>query len=178
MKKYLRWRWLFYTAMIIVGGNLLIMGASRWMNNRRVYTALSAETIKVLENGEQFTFYSLIPTIDSMEYVEKGSKKKTIFHDFAIRGQSQIKQPEARRAILDALYTGLGKGELTSCFNPRHGIRVVQGNKTVDLVICFECQHLYIHDEHGKRLVPIIRFSQRALDQALADSNELREKLK
>ena len=53
---------------------------------------------------------------------------------------------------LPALLNRLGKGvadnpgEAAKCFNPRHGMRLTLADRTVDLVICFECLQIYEYD--------------------------------
>ena len=76
-------------------------------------------------------------------------KTKPTFHGYLILGQAQVRSAETRTNLLDALYKVMGKGDPYACFNPRHGIRAVRNKKTVDLVICFECQQIDIYDEQG-----------------------------
>ena len=33
---------------------------------------------------------------------------------------------------------------VAGCFNPRHGIRLIGGGETTDLVICFECLQVQV----------------------------------
>ena len=48
---------------------------------------------------------------------------------------------QARKTLLAALEKGAkdNDGTVARCFDPRHGIRVKAGDKTIDLVICFAC---------------------------------------
>ncbi|MCB1211418.1 MAG: hypothetical protein KDK97_18980 [Verrucomicrobiales bacterium] len=64
-----------------------------------------------------------------------------IFHDYPILGQTKVVvTPELKTVIttLDEAGRHWG-GAVAMCFNPRHGIRVIKGGKTYDLVICYEC---------------------------------------
>jgi hypothetical protein len=44
--------------------------------------------------------------------------------------------------LINALAKGIREsdGRVMNCFNPRHGIRLITGSTTNDLLICFECQ--------------------------------------
>ena len=75
--------------------------------------------------------------------------------------------------MLAALETGAkdNTGEAAACFNPRHGIRVKSGDKTVDLVICFECLQVksFAGDKDGPSYLTT-RSPQPTLDQVLTDA--------
>ena len=63
------------------------------------------------------------------------------FHGWRVLGRTTVGDPAARARLTDALRAGLrGDDALqATCFNPRHGVRVTDGDKTYELVICFEC---------------------------------------
>ena len=49
------------------------------------------------------------------------------------------------RLVVEHVFIGAG------CFQPRHGIRLVKGDKTVDLAICFECYSTTIYGGEDKK---------------------------
>jgi hypothetical protein len=95
---------------------------------------------------------SKIP-IDSMivysldgKYEPRQGKKPTeeVFHDYPVLGKVDIASPKDRTAILVAVKKGIANsdGEEMKCFWPRHGVRLTQGGKTIEYLICFECRQL------------------------------------
>jgi hypothetical protein len=36
------------------------------------------------------------------------------------------------------------------CFDPRHILGVFAGGKKVDLVVCFECHAMHVHEDDGE----------------------------
>jgi hypothetical protein len=108
---------------------------------------------KILENNQQFIFYSLDPSsiysteIDgaaenSKPKFEVPAKEK--FHGYDVLGKTQINDSDVKAKLIKALESGIDEGGSAGimCFDPRHGIRVVRGDQTVDLLICFECQRI------------------------------------
>jgi hypothetical protein len=44
--------------------------------------------------------------------------------------------------LIDQLFLAIAEPPVKNfCFNPRHGIRAIHREDTVDLVICFECRN-------------------------------------
>jgi hypothetical protein len=136
-----RWYWLGVGALVLVLGVSFCLVS--WNTNRRLSAAFTPEELQILEKGERFTLYSLAPE------VTQELKSGPDFEGYRIMGQTQVTNVRTRADLLVALYGGIGKGEVEACFMPRHGIRAVRGNKTVDLVICFECEQIEIYSEHG-----------------------------
>ena len=60
---------------------------------------------------------------------------------------------DERAEIVSAIYRGIlqSVGRVADCFNPRHGIRASQGERTVDRGICYESLSLQIHGSGGER---------------------------
>jgi len=64
-------------------------------------------------------------------------------------------------------------GNGAKCFDPRHGIRATAKGKTVDLVICFECNWVYVYydnDENRQHVAVTTREPQAVLDKTLKDA--------
>jgi len=109
----------------------------------------------ILANSQQFILYSLDPSsghelIDSDDPDAKRKaeliKGKEKFHGFVVLGKTNITNPKVKARLISALYNGVGKGDGGAfCFDPHHGIRVVNGNQKLDLVICFECGKIDVY---------------------------------
>jgi hypothetical protein len=94
-----------------------------------------------LEKPEQFELLSLDPS-----RFEKRRPKEE-FHCWRILGSMTVKDRESQNELVTALKKCVveSKRLVAGCFNPRHGIRVIQDGKTYDLVICFECLQVLVY---------------------------------
>ena len=68
-----------------------------------------------------------------------------------------------------ALHEGIANNDGTEahCFWPRHALQTIDGGKTVDYVICFECFHVHVYEEGGPRYEKTTREPQAVFDQHL-----------
>jgi hypothetical protein len=101
---------------------------------------------RVLDAPDSFTLFSIEGEDDIKPEVTEQS-----FHGFNILGKTGIEDPQQRKSLVDALDEGISTVTHgpALCFAPRHGIRVVQGDTQLDLVICFECAQIYVLNEKG-----------------------------
>lgn len=108
--------------------------------------ALPPETRKLLDSADSVELLSLDPKPFPPDAKNRG------FHGYKELGRVKLAKKAGREAVLKALYRGIddSKGLVAGCFNPRHGIRAVSGDKTVDLVICYECLSMQVF-VNGKR---------------------------
>jgi hypothetical protein len=90
----------------------------------------------VLEKPDSLELFSLEPNDEDKS--DKG------FYGWKVLGKTEIKDAEGRKKVVDALLKGVSDsdGTVARCFIPRHGLRAKQGDKTVELVICFECAQI------------------------------------
>lgn len=88
---------------------------------------------EALEDPEQLEIFSLEPIPVSDDTPQ--------FHDWKVLGKLRIDKPTTRKQLGATLRDAMARdvSHVPSCFNPRHGIRLVKEGKTVDLVICFQC---------------------------------------
>jgi hypothetical protein len=70
------------------------------------------------------------------------------------------------------LYDGIADKNATParCFIPRHGIRATHDGKTVELVICFECSQLWVHQGDAKDWMTIGKEPQSVFDKLLTEA--------
>ena len=118
----------------------------------------------VLENADRFELFSLDP-------VYRERPPKNAFHGYEVLGKADISDTPTRRKLVSAFERGVAEnqGLMAACFNPRHGIWVTRGDKTVDFVICFACDQVHVGgDVHGFFLVT--GSPQPVFDQVLRDA--------
>jgi hypothetical protein len=131
----------------------------------------------VLEGATEWELFALDPDPNL-----KPDPKDT-FRKWKVRGKTEIKVADARKALLAALDKGIANeaervrkevemGLLTEtgCFQPRHGIRATVGGQTVEVVICFECKpvYFYLGERRGQALTD--ESPQKAFDKVLTDA--------
>src|SRR5262249_9672798 len=76
------------------------------------------------------------------------------YFGFKLLDRAAVKDAAMRKNLVEALTKGMAEDKIrpAKCFNPRHGIHVVQRNgkdsvKVVDIVICFECSQLRVYTQ-------------------------------
>jgi hypothetical protein len=96
--------------------------------------------LEVLAYPDRFDLLSLDPS-DGYSDEDSG------FQGWRVLGITTIESPETRREVVEALQRGIAENQdcAAECFIPRHGIRVVRGDSSVDLVVCFECAQAYVY---------------------------------
>jgi hypothetical protein len=119
----------------------------------------------ILEKADEFELYSLDPD-------RTKEKPKDAFHGWKVLGKTAIKDKKDRERVLAAVFKGVADsdGSVAACFNPRHGIRAVKGETTVELVICFECLSLEIWQGEKRSTALTAHTPQPALDKVLKDA--------
>ena len=125
-------------------------------------TGCPAEVVKALESAEEFELLSLDPDFRNSDKSEKG------FHEYKVLGKTKVKDKKDRKKLVEALKKGVkdSEGMVAACFNPRHGIRVkAEKDKTVDLVICFECLQIEVHNGAEKSSAPTTSDSEQGLQR-------------
>lgn len=130
---------------------------------------------------DQLTLYSIDgnrriveATKEAQEELPKDATKdpEEQFHTFPVLGKVDVKDPEKRKEILTAFQEGIDRsdGTMNKCFWPRHGIRVVKGQRTIDYVICFECLQFEKHEGSSESNRAITRIPQTLFNQVLKDA--------
>jgi len=96
--------------------------------------AIPAEAKAALEGAGEIELLSLEPA-------HPQEKPADDFHGWKVLGRKVVGDETVRKELVAAFEKGVAEytGGPAKCFNPRHGIRVKHGGKTVDFVICFEC---------------------------------------
>lgn len=115
----------------------MLLLLSAWL----VAGVLRSDAQVTLESAPQLTLYSLAPEATPREKLDQ---KKT-FHGWLIRSRVDV-SGEKKSELLGKLYTAIAEDPAPArCFIPRHGIRAASGDRTVDLIICFECRQMRMY---------------------------------
>jgi hypothetical protein len=132
-----------------------------------VKKAFPPNALPVFSNCESLALYSLDPS----KILPLGQG----FHQWRIVSTAAVKQATVRREIfervIDGVKNGVG-GVPPDCFKPRHGIRASLGGEAVDLLICFDCGHLYsyVGAKNGHAVFHGVKQTRSLLDSILPSS--------
>lgn len=129
--------------------------------------ALPSDALAILESAPELTVYSIASDAPTTP-LEKLDQKKT-FHGHRIRHRVDLKG-EPKSVLLGKLYTAIAEQPHPKrCFIPRHGVRATTGNRSVDMVICFECSQADIYvDGKQVRGTTLSESPQKYFEDALA----------
>jgi hypothetical protein len=130
-----------------IPATIITDGAGRVDAIRLGKGGLPEKAAAILEKAERIELYSLEPEPDPK--VTK-DPKTTHFRGWMVLGKTVVKQAAARKSVTDAIDLSVGRGQVAKCFEPRHGVRATDGDKTVDLVICFRCGQVYCYYDPKK----------------------------
>ena len=126
-------------------------------------------SVQNLTTPDSLTLYS----IDGRDFVP-GTEPKADeeFHGYPVLGKIDVKDPKSRREIIAAVKKGIADsdGMMAKCFWPRHAIRATENGKTIEYVICFECNQLQIYTDGTDELEPTTREPQVVLNKHLQDA--------
>ena len=95
---------------------------------------------------------ALLDEAESVELLSLDPRDRTttpgsFFHGWKVLGRTTIRDRDGRKAIAGAIQRGIREADdAAGCFEPRHGLRATKGGKAVDLVICFSCRWIEVHD--------------------------------
>lgn len=103
----------------------------------REESRVADELDQLARSASRIVLYSLDPA----QRHDNAPHTETIFHGFGILGRSEITDQQERHVLLRALAEGVRKndGIVAACFRPRHALHIEQGDRRIDLTICFEC---------------------------------------
>ncbi len=153
---------LFSVGAVVAIGISLTLRRERYERIRAVFPP---DVKRVLDQSEKFYLYSL----QSEPLPKTDLRTMPNFHGYPILGQTRVRSTPQRTDLLAALREGLGKSSECTCFDPHYGVRIVRGNKTVDFVIGFGCEHMDIYDDRGLHQISVSASTQRIFNQVLAE---------
>lgn len=83
---------------------------------------------------------------------EPDEGEPAIQDEYPIRSAVALETPQLRARVLGALYEGLTHGGLRAmCFEPHHAIVARHGKRRWEILICYACSQVVVH-EGGKRV--------------------------
>jgi hypothetical protein len=128
---------------------------------------LPSNASSFLQEADQIELLSLDP-----RQSDNGSLKDG-FHGWKVLGKTMIENADTKKSVISALERGFAEGSNPAkCFNPRHAIHASHNEKTVDIIICFECRQflIYLDNQQGEYLL-IGASPEPVLDKALTEAN-------
>ena len=129
------------------------------------FQKLPKEAKEVLEGAEKIELYSLDPAGGKLPKDADG------FYGWKVLGKTEFKDEATLKKVRSAIDKGVAQSKgVAGCFNPRHAIRATVKDKTVDLVICFECLWMEVHVGDKKHAVWTSTSPQPTLDKLLRDA--------
>src|SRR5918993_1481937 len=150
-----RWMWRWGVGMkkavIVIIASVSICGtflfAAHGSANRKPAPeqprkAFPNDSYEVFTKSQQVTLYSLEP--------EKRIAGKELFHGYSVLGETEVSSQKLQSELKSSLVKAMAGAYGAACFNPRHGLRLLNGDKTVDIVICFECGTTVIYYGEAK----------------------------
>ncbi len=117
----------------------------------------------------QMTLYSIREDRDiNNVWAEKAEK----LEDFPTLGKVKITDPQVRQEVIEALDLSVASAKgMAACFNPRHGIRAIDGASQTDYIICFECCSMHILVAGKRKAYAIDGSAQEFLNKLLREAN-------
>lgn len=101
--------------------------------------ALPSAALEVAESATTFEVMAVDPGSQAAAAED--------FHGHRIVWRTLVTDPAVQERILGVVNGGISRfATQARCFNPRHGVRVSRGARTVDIVICYECGSVHVHD--------------------------------
>lgn len=140
---------------------------------RKKNNKLPDEAKAILTKAEKVELFSLEPGLRKPK--PKDPSAENTFHGWEVLGNTEIIKADARKELFDAVEKGIesSEGRGANCFYPRHAIRATVKEKTkdrtVDLVICFECGWIYVFLDKDEKLKSVATSGdhQKTLDKIL-----------
>lgn len=139
---------------------------SRQPSNEQINKAFPSDSFKLFNDGKNITLYSLKPggQIESKED----------FHYFTVLGKTEVKSGSSRFLLKHFLVNGMVSAYGAACFNPRHGLRILDEEKTLDVVICFECGHFVTYYDNQTGEGELESFTAEALYNQMLENAEVK----
>ncbi len=120
------------------------------------------------ENSDQFILYSTSPWKGLSKEMGQNNPNAEQFYRREVLGKIVITDSTEKATLINALFNSLGRGTEAECHNPRHGIRAVRGDRTVDATVCFDCGNTQFYSNGVKILhTSMSREAQELFNQTL-----------
>ena len=128
------------------------------------YHKLPATVSALLDEAESIELLSIDPG-------ERTSDPGSGFHGWKVLGRTTPSDDGGRKAIVAAIKRGIREADdAAGCFEPRHGLRATKGDKAIDLVICFSCRWIEVHEGGMTASVRTSSAAKPAINRALREA--------
>jgi hypothetical protein len=152
-------------AVILMTIGICTASGFRYWNDVKQPTDFHVSSYDIFNHGEKVVIYSLDPQQTGTSTV------KDSFRDYPILAQAEVLDPNLQAELKSSLIKGINQNVVAAkCFNPRHGLRVSQGLKTVDVVICFECSRLEVYSTKRVNTLTVSNSAEALFDRILRSS--------
>jgi|GEM_PF-4787958 len=108
---------------------------------------------------------------EEVQYFKNGVRELVrlpMFQGYRVAGRVEIGTPAERKMVTETIEMAVLKGDdRADCFAPRHALRISDGVRTCDLLVCFSCNALRWSCEGGGTGMAAIRGSSADFDAML-----------
>jgi hypothetical protein len=160
-------------SLILMTIGICTASGFRYWNDVKQPTDFHVSSYNIFNHGEKVVIYSLAqPPLGGIDPQQTGtSTVKDSFRDYPILAQAEVLDPNLQAELKSSLIKGMNQNVVAAkCFNPRHGLRVSQGLKTVDVVICFECSRLEVYSTKRVSTLTVSNSAEALFDRVLRSS--------
>lgn len=126
-----------------------------------------------IANVDPITKQTVDP-IDPKMALRPGDIPTDTLHGWQVLGKTKITDSAARRSVHEALQRGIKNhdGSVAACFDPHHALRFKKEGKTVEWIICFMCNQIYVYEDGKQKETILISASPRpVLNEVLSRAN-------
>lgn len=81
-----------------------------------------------------------------------------IMHQHGVLGRAKVEAADERTEMANLIDEAIGSGGngAAACFNPRHAVSASQGDRRIDILICFECAALQVWEGDAAKPVSYV----------------------
>jgi len=114
----------------------------RGLNARDKDAVYIGDTKWILSAPDKVEFMTLDSSHENFDPKAAGT-----MHGYRIMGSAEVADAELKKQLVGAVKKAVqdSDGTVAACFMPQHALRVVRGNSSADLVICFHCLQLEVY---------------------------------
>jgi len=100
---------------------------------------------------DQFRVSELI-ILDPFSSWADPPSKKARFHTWVVAAKGSPSTAAGGRLLVASLRAIVDHPDdfAAACFEPHHGVRLVEGSRRFDVVLCFKCSQYRVYDADGK----------------------------
>ena len=128
-------------------------------------------SLQPILDAERLTLYSIYSTEKTPR--SEWPKTEESFHRYPVLRKVDVSDRAARVAIAEALEEGIRKGQHPAkCFDPHHALRAEREGESVDYVICFSCDQIYVYAQGEHHMEVVSEEPRPLLDKYLKAAEE------